>query len=255
MSRVLRVATWNVHEGLPAGIDHGPPIARVFDGMVDLINDLDIDVICFQEVDYTPELKSNTLNAVARGTALSHFAAYDLSPSSFFPGMRTGVAIASRFPLYGQKKTKLPNPNLTVRVKSGRIGSHDKGHLSAKVDLWGREVSIVSLHALPFHVFGQEAADPRFGYVWENLARGLTTRQDAPLLVCGDFNTPQRDLVLSDATTHLNRAVGDQPTFDDLALDDILYSRHFEERRTRVVPNFSDHRACVADLELAGSAP
>lgn len=225
----------------------------MFDQVVDLINQRQIDVVCFQEVDYTPTGESSILNAVAKGTCLHHTATHMLSPSSFFTGMSTGVAIASRLPLHDVKRTMLPNPGLTTRVKSGVISSHDKGHVSAKVDFWGSEVSIVSLHALPFHVFGHEAADPRFGDVWTTLAAGLTNPQNTPTVVCGDFNTPQRELVLTDSAPAFTSAVENRPTFENLALDDILYSSHFARKRIEVVPNFSDHGACVADLELPGS--
>jgi len=250
----VRIATWNLHEGLPAGIDHGPPQPSVFEDVAALINRLAIDVVCFQEVDYTPTGESGVLSAVAGRTSLRHIASHTLSPSSFFTGMSTGVAIASRFPLRDVERTMLPNPGLTTRVKSGEIGSHDKGHVSAKADFWGREVSIVSLHALPFHVFGKEAADPRFGYVWTRLADGIANPRNKPTLVCGDFNTPQRELVLTNSAVRFASAVGNRPTFEDLAFDDILYSEHFASRRIEVVPNFSDHGACVADLELSGSA-
>lgn len=250
VKNVVRVATWNLHEGLPAQARIGSISSEVCDEITTLTEKNSIDVLALQEVDFDQGRRSELLETITSGTALKYSAAFPISESSFFEGRNAGIAVASRFPLSGVASVMLPNPQLCVDGRGGFMRSHDKGFLSAKVDADGFDVTVVALHALPFHIFRREAAAPEFRYVWKQLAHDIESLDAGPLIVCGDFNTPRRDLVLAELRAELARAVGDRPTFEDFAYDDILYTGDdFIQLSVEVVKNFSDHALCIAELE------
>lgn len=263
VSRSLRVGTWNLHEGVPAaevgswGRIHDRPetaanaatLERTTVTIVQRINELDMDIVGFQEVRFDQGIAAD-LDAVARETSLSHVETFALSPSSFFSGACAGVAIASRYPLKDVKRTMLPNPNLHRSASGQQISSHDKGLLTVQADVGGRPVTLASLHMLPFHIFERSADDVAFTTIWQQLVRELTALSQLPLIVCGDFNTPKRDFVLSPKNLKLRSAIGNRPTYNNAAIDDILYSSQFSAGDVKTHPNFSDHAFCVGELEL-----
>ncbi len=173
-----------------------------------------------------------------------------MSPSSFFSGACAGVAIASRYPLSNVKEITLPNPNLRSSASGQQFSSHDKGLLMVQADVDGRTVMLASLHMLPFHIFDRSADDAAFSAIWQQLVDELMAFSPLPLIVCGDFNTPKRDFISCPHSLELHSAVGGRPTYNDAAIDDILYSSQFSAGAVKTLPNFSDHAFCVGDLEL-----
>jgi endonuclease/exonuclease/phosphatase family metal-dependent hydrolase len=263
VNRTLRVGTWNLHEGVPADevgswgrlrdrpgtAANAATLQRTTTTIVQLINELDMDIVGFQEVRFDQDFAADIV-AVARDTALRYVATFSLSPSSFFSGACAGVAIASKYPLTEIRKTKLPNPNLRKSASGEQISSHDKGLLSVRADVQGRQVTLASLHMLPFHIFERSADDAAFATIWRRLAFELESLSRLPLIVCGDFNTPKRDFISAPETLALRSAIDGRPTYNDAAIDDILYSSQFSAGAVKTLGNFSDHAFCVGDLEL-----
>lgn len=245
----LRVATWNIHEGLPVGGQHFD--MAVQDELVSLISREQIDILCLQEVDFDRRGRSRILDVIRRRSGLRFAVKSILSESSFFPAKCAGVAIASRFPLGKSLERRLKNPGLVGQLDGNDIESHDKGMVSAVVSVAdGIVFTATSLHAFPFHLFGHRASDRAFTPIWTDLASELSSLAAYPLIVCGDFNTGERDLVLRMASVSLSRAIGNVPTYKDRPYDDILVSADFCARSSWTVENFSDHRLCLANLSL-----
>jgi endonuclease/exonuclease/phosphatase family metal-dependent hydrolase len=244
--RPLRVATWNVHEGFP--VEDGVSGEQAKSQIISLLSDLDIDVLGLQEVDFDADARSGILDVITANTPLIHVAHNILSESSFIPAGRAGVAVASRFPLGNLRRMEFKNPDLAVQLDGKQIRTHDKGLLSATVALPDRLLSVVSLHAFPFHIFGHHASDGIFAPIWSRLSEELGRFECQPVVIFGDFNTNKRELVLESASHALERAIKDLPTYKDQSYDDILYSPDFSARSTRTIDNFSDHRLCVTEL-------
>ena len=85
---------------------------------VALLNKKQVDVIALQEVD-NPTTCVRVLQIIRSQTDLKHIASMRLSPSSFEDGGSSGVAIATRFPLWGVYEDLLPNPNLPIKWGEG----------------------------------------------------------------------------------------------------------------------------------------
>lgn len=248
----LRVGSWNVREGLPDGTDD--PAGRVT-AMADLAAALaayPVDVLALQEVDFDPSGASAVLDALRAHTPLRHVYAEPVSPSAYLAGHAAGVGIASRVPVVEHGLELMPNPGLRLQWRGEAVYSFEKGMIAGAVELAGLRVTVTSVHLFPFRRFGRTPEEPEFAPIWRDLADQLGKFADEPLVVCGDFNTPRRDLLLRAADRPLSRAVGERPTHRGLPIDDILYSADFAEVATPdVVRTFSDHDLCVAHLAPA----
>lgn len=245
------VASWNLHEGVPASSDAGPCSLRTLDEVACLLTDRRVDIAAFQEVGFDGTGTSELLEHVRNVTALRHVTAFPLHASSFFPGRLGGVALASRFPWHDHSRFVLPNPDLTTHLEEKEIRSHDKGLVSATCSPWGIELGVTSLHSFPFHLFRREAQEADFKEIWDSLTDELRRQLDRhPVLVCGDFNTGDRRLVLDGEDMPLTSAIEGRATYKEESVDDILYSPSIELLRTEILANFSDHSMCLSEFRL-----
>lgn len=248
---LLRVASWNVREGKPVDTGLSQPAALA--GIAHLLDDLRVDIVALQEVDFAGSGRSRILDVIRDETELTHGAWHILSDSSFDPGRRAGVALASRFPLKDSEQVTFTNPRLSTVVNGETIRSHDKGLVAATAVLPDVDVSVVSLHCVPFKMFGHRAEAAIFRSLWQEISAVLAGFTTGPAIVCGDFNTHRRDLTSAPNGHPLARAIT-EPTQVDDAVDDILFSGEFRLASARTTATFSDHRLCVAELALTGAA-
>jgi endonuclease/exonuclease/phosphatase family metal-dependent hydrolase len=243
---MLRVASWNVHEGIPSGTDISDRAIR--EEVTDLLLRNRIDILGLQEVDFDASSRSSILETIQRNTSLRYSAQNILSSSSFNPICRAGVALASRYPLTDRRQILFSNPDLDTELNGASIRTHDKGAVSATAALPGLDISVVSLHTIPFRLFRREADELEFQPLWTELSAELADLLVKPLVVCGDFNTARRDLVSRSDELRLTRAILNKPTHRGQSNDDILYSGGFKATAVKILENFSDHRLCIAEL-------
>lgn len=249
MTGVLRVGSWNAREGLP---DHCTTVAARPDALarlVALLAEYGVDVLALQEIDFDPVGRSEVLEALQDSTPLGHVYAEPLSPSTYLPDHHAGLGIASRVPIVGHGLDLLPNPGLQIETDGRRMHSFEKGMIAGTVELGDLRVTVASVHAFPFRRFGRTPDEAAFAPIWQTLADELGKFDGDPLVVCGDFNTPRRDLLLDVSERVLTRAIGDRPTHRGQPIDDILYSAELAPvAEPIVIPTCSDHELCLAYL-------
>ncbi|WP_344968990.1 endonuclease/exonuclease/phosphatase family protein [Streptosporangium fragile] len=236
----LRIGTWNVREGVPVD-----PDADVRGQVVELVRDHRIDVLALQEVPYRDDSSSDLLDTLTRRTRLVFTGVQPLSPRALPGAGRSGVALASRFPLHDVTGTVLPNPGLAA---DGLV-CFDKGLVSAAARVGGHRVTLTSAHLFPFHIFRRRAEEDEFRHVWERFAKEIGSRPERPI-VAGDFNTPHRELVTGLLDTELASAF-----HLDGRGEDILVGAGFRTLSCEIVPNFSDHPLWVVELALLRGGP
>jgi endonuclease/exonuclease/phosphatase family metal-dependent hydrolase len=238
----LKVATWNLHEGVPVTPDGDPA--------VELVQFLDgVDLVALQEVALTPDggfPDSGPLD----GIGLTWRTTFPNSASAVSPDRRMGVVVLSRWPCSEARRVLLPNPELRISMGERRLASHDKGLLAVKVHIGDRALWFATVHVFPFHVFKRDAREPAFGQVWQELADSVDALGDLPVLLGGDFNTEHRELLTSKTARRFRRGVTGGLTYRGIESDDVLYSPELELRGSRVISTFSDHDLCVCEFDF-----
>ena len=157
----LKIATYNISGGFyqddqsvdffdkekANGID-----LRLLNDIVKIINDEDIDIICFQEIITTESI--NYINMLMEKTNLKHESHFELSPCHIVKDTDCGVAILSKYPITGSIKKMFTNPKLAKTTSSGNTYyTFDKGLLvSVLVKLFLTSLCVkgfVNLSCLP----------------------------------------------------------------------------------------------------------
>lgn len=238
----MRVASWNV-EG------QTNPSASGYAEVVSRLSRCHADVVALQEVAFQRNQSTATAAAaLAAEIEIAHVAAIPLSPSHLVEGESLGLALLSRAPLLDTGSVRLPNPALTTARGGQAWVSHDKGALIGRVDLEGETALVASIHLLPLHRFGRNAADPVLAETWSALTSLFKALAIGPAVVCGDFNVDSLPDGVSDgfvvsAIDAPTRRGGTRP-------DKILCTSDWsvvagEAARTRL-----DHFLCTAELVL-----
>ncbi|GIG90964.1 hypothetical protein Pen02_59000 [Plantactinospora endophytica] len=219
--------------------------------IVRLVHEHAIDVLALQEVDFTAEGESEILLALLAQTELQYAATLPLSESSFESGGRAGVAVVSRHPVGAIDSFYLRNPRLSVGAGQDRLTLHDKGAVTCTIDFGLDRLSVVSFHSFPFHRFGHSAQEPGFKSIWDGIGRTLSRLDGRRLVLCGDFNTEDRGVILNSLSFPMTTTFSGRPTHNGKGFDDVLYSPDFAPvNRAQLIPNFSDHSLCLAELAL-----
>jgi endonuclease/exonuclease/phosphatase family metal-dependent hydrolase len=244
----LKVATWNIHEGVPVnpGGDPALQLVQFLDG---------VDLVALQEVALTSDgsfPESGPLDSIGMAQRMT----FPMSESAMFTDRRMGVVIASRWPCSEVRRILLPNPGLRIRSGERLLASHDKGLLAVKVHIGERALWFATVHVFPFCKFERDAREPAFEKVWQELADSIDALHDLPVLVGGDFNTEHREVLTDKVARNFRRGVTGThrvtgtPTYRGIESDDVIYSPELELRRTQVISTFSDHDLCVCEFEF-----
>lgn len=248
MKHVIRAGTWNIHEGIPATDSD----REAGDELITRLSESELDILALQEVPFDGAGNSPLLQMIADHSALQYVSGFPLSQATYHPGLRSGVAIASRLPHTIESRFLLPNPRLRS-VRGGDIWiSWDKGVIVVKIDFSGAPIFLGSVHCYPFHDFGRRASDREFTRIWRELANAVN-QIPGPIVLAGDFNTECRELL----TQNLDRidlisVFPGVDTHGGRSVDDILHDASIIRRDRKIIQNFSDHALCQAELIFEG---
>lgn len=229
----LRVVTYNIHHG--EGMDQVLDLDRI----VGVIQALDPDVVCLQEVDRglsrTDRMDQPSLLAEKLGMAVRFESNYDFDDGHY------GNATLTRLPIISSENHALPRYEQR----------EPRGVLRVTVEWEGRKVDVFNTH---------------LGLVPpERLAQAgklASLLGEHPAVVCGDLNeevdAPGVALLLrqlEDATPSQDGPAGTIPSQQPRRrIDFVLHSRDFQMVSARIVdeppaPVASDHLPVVAELQ------
>jgi endonuclease/exonuclease/phosphatase family metal-dependent hydrolase len=238
---IFRVATWNIREGRRLSSD------ELFDAG-SIVGSLDLDVLALQEVPFQADGSSPLLSSLLESTKLSFSSFLSMHESSFGEAS-AGLATLTNYEQSPQTNVSFESKDLSL-VVDGRVqNAHNKAVTRLICYTPAAAVVVYNVHLFPFRRLGLDAASERFRMLWQGLSRQLEASQDTPTVLCGDFNTARRHLVLP-ADAGYTRVIGDRETHEGFASDDILVSRHFRVRDSQLLDNPSDHLLCVGEVEL-----
>lgn len=243
MIEPFRFATWNIHAGRDV-YDHSLRQAES-----DVVGQF--DAIALQEVEFESggvRLASHS-RAVVDAIGLPYFAGYPTSQSQFADDLGFGVALMSRVPLRPRRKLLLPNPMHASVRRNRLLWSHDKGLLECQVTWNDLDVSLVSAHLIPFHMFSREAGHPDYEEIWNGF-RSFMRGSSEHWCVGGDFNAEDRTLLLRDFPGSSSAVRGKSTRPSGLSHDDVLCSSELTVRSSHVIPTASDHDLVCATVVL-----
>lgn len=182
----MKLISWNVN-GIRA-------VAKK--GLDQIINDLDADIICFQETKATVEQVQATL---------AFASSYELYANEAERKGYSGTAVMSRVPV------------LSVSYDMG-VEEHDQEGRVICIEL--EQCFVVTVYTPNS---GSALARLAYRSQWdEDFAKYITQlREKKPVLACGDFNVAHRDIDLARPKANYNKSAGYTQTEID-GLDGIL---------------------------------
>jgi endonuclease/exonuclease/phosphatase family metal-dependent hydrolase len=234
----LRVMTYNIHVG--TGMDKKLDLAR----LAEVIRRERPDLVALQEVDRGVERtrRVDQLKELASLTKMDYAFAHNLN----YQGGQYGVAVLSRLPILSIDHRRYAHLREAER----------RGFIRVEVEVGGRRVNFVNTH------LDYQHADNRLFEAGQMLA--ALPRQDAPLIVAGDFNDEPSGTTYELMLRHFidawaaSGADGDGLTYPaDKPSKRIDYIFHNGRqggivlKSARVVRTLaSDHLPLVAELEI-----
>ena len=255
----MKVATWNINEcvGITTNLNNQKTVESIdiknIEEIVEIVNEYDFDVICFQEYPTYINEKISLTNELLNKTKLKYCETYDTYDSYLFKGGRVGVALFSKYEINDIFKTLFINPHMIKHSSSGNTYySFDKGIIKVVIKVVDEEFTIITGHAIAFAPFDKTEFDYPESY--KPLEELIKKNKDNNLIVLGDFNTEK----LFDLIPEINNDVVDivnGPTTKDyyenrgeVQMDYILISNKLNSKEKYKIDNYSDHYLIGANI-------
>jgi endonuclease/exonuclease/phosphatase family metal-dependent hydrolase len=249
----MRCLTWNVSGAVLK--ENGAPETLTYTESVEYISKcidaMHADVVCLQEVPFVPG--EDFAQSVARLAKLPYYESVAVSPSHLHDNAHLGLCILSRSPLIRTEKIELPNPNVTVHLEGGRSErSHDKIVLSVSIEFEDRAVEICCAHLPAFRILKRHPGEPLFAPLRTRLKEKVSPRLNSPCLVVGDLNTESIENLIPGLSKFANtQELISVPTrVDGTICDQVVLSHHWGSGIVSIIPTWSDHHLCVAEMSM-----
>ncbi len=217
---------------------------RLLNQIIDTINNENIDVICFQEIITTKEVKY--LESIADNTKLKYYDYYELSECNIVKNTNCGIAIFSRYPINCIKKELFPNPKLSKTTSSGNTYyTYDKGYMICELEFNGEKINVLTHHGFPYRRFNSTPEDnPKVFNYFDD----VITKYN-PDIITGDFNAENFMDLMVNTSKKYKRTIDDITTVDGKKFDDILVYNNTNVS-TKIIKLLSDHFIIVDDIEI-----
>jgi len=248
----LKIASFNISGGFYIGNEDTEYLDReattniddrLLKQIIDIINNEDIDIICFQEIITTKEIKY--IERIIDNTNLKYHEEYELSPCNIVKDTDCGIAILSKYPITNTIKEKFPNPMLSKTTSSGNTYyTYDKGYMICTLNKDNDEIKILTHHGFPYRRFNSNAESNQ--KVFDFFDQVITT--NCPNIITGDFNTENFMELLNGFSLKYKRTINDITTVDNKKFDDICVLKNiiYESKTVKLL---SDHFIVITVLK------
>ena len=245
----MKIASFNISGGYYIGNEDNEYLDRESSNTIDnrllkqiieVINNENIDIICFQEIITTKEIKY--MDSIIENTELKYYDYYELSPNNLVKDTNSGIAIFSRYPINSIKKELFPNPMLLKTTDSGKTYyTFDKGYMLCEIN----NKTILTHHGFPYRRFNStpEANRDIFSFFDEVIDKYH------PDIVTGDFNADDFMTLMPKANNKYQRTINDITTLDNKKFDDILINKNINYSK-KIIKLLSDHFIVMIEGEL-----
>ncbi len=212
----ITTVQWNIGGGKIRHPDSDINLMSSYDtnGLEDIIvtlKKLSPDIITLQEV-HSDET-SNQIETIAKALGLEYYESDFYASSHVEAGQKLGQGVISRSRITNHSFQLFTNPHYEVDWEDGgKAVSHNKGATTCTLNIDGKPVVIITLHAIPFRRFEvdplSEAAKP----VLEDMQRKLRV-EGKDFIIQGDFNLDYRQL--ANVLPNLFRAEVNEVTLEE----------------------------------------
>lgn len=249
----LKIATYNISGGFYEDdesvdfLDKKQAVSidnRLLNDIVKNINDEDIDIICFQEIITTDEIKY--IDMIVENTDLKYREHFELSPNHLIEGTDSGIAILSKYPIIDFKKNLFTNPKLSKTTSSGNTYYiFDKGYLMVTVDVNNTPVKVMTHHGFPFRRFNSTPEENKnVFYEFDNIIKVLN-----PDIIASDFNAENFINMMEYADNNYKKIIDEVTTVVELKFDNILISKQ-TNFTSKIINSLSDHFIVIVEVKF-----
>lgn len=217
---------------------------RLLNDIVKIINDEDIDIICFQEIITTTRI--NYINSIMEKTNLKYENHFELSPCHIIENTECGIAILSKYPINESIKKLFTNPMLSKTTSSGKTYyTFDKGFLISKVNINNNYLNILTHHGFPFRRFNSTPDDNINTFIeFDNYIK-----EYKPDIITGDFNSENFINMMPYTKDNYIKTINEITTNDGMKFDNILLKKG-SDYSEKIIKSLSDHFMVINEIEL-----
>jgi endonuclease/exonuclease/phosphatase family metal-dependent hydrolase len=186
----LKTVTWNVGGGkhLKDGEDPLLMVSYSVDAVIQIaewLTSVNPDIVTLQEVQ--GDKNSNQVVEIARLMGYE-YSFFDATSSSHIDEDKTlGNGIISKHPIADHSTGLFLNPGITSTIQGRHAVSHDKGYGICNINVHGQNISVATLHLLPFRAFGIDLESEKGKAILESVESAFSS-SFSKALVQGDFN-------------------------------------------------------------------
>lgn len=217
---------------------------RLLNDVVKIINDENIDIICFQEIITTKRI--NYINRIMEKTDLKYEKHFELSPCHIIENTECGIAILSKYPIDNSIKKLFTNPMLSKTTSSGKTYyTFDKGFLIAKININNNYINVLTHHGFPFRRFNSTPEDNIKTFIeFDNYIKEYN-----PDIITGDFNSENFINMMNYTKDNYVKTINKITTDDGRKFDNILLKNNniYSEK---IIKSLSDHFIVINEIEF-----
>ena len=217
---------------------------NLFNDLIRIINEENIDIICFQEIITSKEI--NYINKIIEKTNLKYEEHYETSPCHIIENTNMGIAILSKFPIDSSIKRLFTNPKLSKTTSSG-VTHHiyDKGLLSTKININNKYLNILTHHGFPFRRFNSTSEENIKTFIeFDNYIKEIN-----PDIITGDFNSETYLNMMPYTKDNYIKTIDEVTTDDGMKYDNILLKKN-KQYQAKIIKSLSDHYIVINEIEI-----
>lgn len=249
----LKVASFNISGGFYGGDESTEYLDReavesydnkFLNEIIKIINENDLDLICFQEIITTEKVKY--IKKIVDETNLKYSVEFELSPCNIIKDTDCGLAILSKYPIINCEKGKFTNPMLSKTTSSGKTYyTFDKGYIICDVDVDGNVIKVLTHHGFPFRRFNSTPEENKLTFKeFDDIIKNKNID-----IITGDFNADNFMMMMDYTNTNYVRTINQVTTVDGKMFDDILLKRN-QKNKPDMIKSLSDHYIVINNIKI-----
>ncbi|MBP7760832.1 endonuclease/exonuclease/phosphatase family protein [Candidatus Saccharibacteria bacterium] len=252
----LKTITWNIGGG--KHLKDGEDLLLMASYSVDAIAEIaewlkanSPDIITVQEAQGDGD--TNQVEEIAKLLGYSHYF-FDPTSSSHIDDNKTlGNGIISKYPIADHSTGLFINPNIETTIQGRHAVSHDKGYGTCIVSFDRYDISVTTLHLLPFQAFDVDFESEIGKEILHSIESVILPK--APMaLIQGDFNidSPQLTSILPDLLANMDEISLNEPTTPSgRRYDHVLYKGLVLESMEIDSTVKTDHYPVICEFSIA----